>query len=36
MSPRQHYRVPLPGGASLPLGERTLIMGVINHIYNQQ
>ncbi len=30
MSPRQHYRVPLPGGASLPLGERTLIMGVIN------
>ena len=30
MSPRQHYRVPLPGGASLALGERTLIMGVIN------
>ena len=30
MSLRQHYRVPLPGGASLPLGERTLIMGVIN------
>ena len=30
MSLRQHYRVPLPGGASLSLGERTLIMGVIN------
>jgi dihydropteroate synthase len=30
MSPRQHYRVPLPGGASLSMGERTLIMGIIN------
>jgi dihydropteroate synthase len=30
MSLRQHYRVPLPGGAPLSLGERTLIMGVIN------
>jgi dihydropteroate synthase len=27
---RTHYVVPLPGGASLPLGERTLIMGILN------
>jgi dihydropteroate synthase len=30
MTPRLHYRVPLPGGASLALGERTLLMGIIN------
>ena len=27
---RRHYSVPLPNGASLVLGERTLVMGVLN------
>ena len=30
MQPRRRFTVPLPGGGSLALGERTLIMGVIN------
>jgi dihydropteroate synthase len=30
VTPRKHYTVRLPGGASLELGERTLIMGIIN------
>ena len=30
MQPRRRFSVPLPGGRSLALGERTLIMGVIN------
>ncbi len=30
MYPRRAYRVTLPGGGSLPLGERTLVMGVLN------
>jgi dihydropteroate synthase len=30
MPPRRRFTVPLPGGRSLVLGERTLIMGVIN------
>lgn len=30
MSPRKPYRVPLPGGRSLELGERTLVMGIVN------
>ena len=30
MHPRRRFVVPLPGGKSLALGERTLIMGVIN------
>ena len=29
-SPRRCYAVPLPGGGALILGERTLMMGVIN------
>jgi dihydropteroate synthase len=28
--PRRHFTVPLPDGGSLALGERTLIMGVVN------
>ena len=28
--PRRSFTVPLPGGASLELGERTLVMGVLN------
>jgi dihydropteroate synthase len=28
--PRRRYSVPLPGGRTLTLGERTLVMGVIN------
>jgi dihydropteroate synthase len=28
--PRTHYSVPLPGRAPLALGERTLVMGIIN------
>lgn len=28
--PRTHYSVPLPGRASLTLGDRTLVMGIIN------
>ena len=30
MQPRRRFTVPLPGGRSLSLGERTVIMGVIN------
>jgi dihydropteroate synthase len=30
MSSRRRFTVPLPGGASLALGERVLVMGVIN------
>jgi dihydropteroate synthase len=30
MQPRRRFTVPLPGGGSLVLGDRTLIMGVIN------
>src|SRR5258705_10685791 len=30
MQPRRRFTVPLPGGRTLPLGERTVIMGVIN------
>jgi dihydropteroate synthase len=30
MNPRACYSVPLPGGRSLDLGERTLVMGIIN------
>lgn len=30
MQPRRRFVVPLPGGRSLSLGERTLVMGVIN------
>src|SRR5882672_7937472 len=30
MQPRRRFTVPLPGGRALSLGERTLIMGVIN------
>ena len=30
MPPRRRFTVPLPGGASLALGERVLVMGVIN------
>src|SRR5918992_1487413 len=30
MHPRPRFSVPLPGGKSLHLGERTLIMGIIN------
>jgi dihydropteroate synthase len=30
MQPRRRFTVPLPGGRTLSLGERTLIMGVIN------
>lgn len=30
MPPRRRYTVPLPGGRALVVGERTLIMGVIN------
>jgi dihydropteroate synthase len=30
VNPRQLYTVPLPGGAALALGERTLVMGIIN------
>ena len=30
MQPRRRFALPLPGGASLALGERVLIMGVIN------
>jgi dihydropteroate synthase len=28
--PRKHYSVPLPGRAPLVLGERTLVMGIVN------
>jgi dihydropteroate synthase len=27
---RRHYSIPLPGRAALPLGERTLVMGILN------
>jgi dihydropteroate synthase len=30
MYPRRRFTVPLPGGRSLHLGERTLVMGIIN------
>jgi len=30
MQPRRRYTIPLPGGGSLALGDRTLIMGVVN------
>jgi dihydropteroate synthase len=30
MTPRKHFTVPLPGGRALELGERTLIMGILN------
>ena len=30
MPPRRRFTVPLPGGASLALGERALVMGVVN------
>src|SRR5918992_104340 len=30
MHPRPRFSVPLPGGKSLHLGERTLVMGIIN------
>jgi dihydropteroate synthase len=30
MPSRRHFTVPLPGGGSLALGERTLVMGVVN------
>ena len=30
MQPRRRFTVPLPGGGSLALGDRTLVMGVIN------
>ena len=30
IAPRKSYVVPLPGGGTLALGERTLVMGVIN------
>jgi dihydropteroate synthase len=30
MHPRRRFTVPLPGGRSLVLGERTLVMGIIN------
>jgi dihydropteroate synthase len=30
MPPRRRFTVPLPGGGSLALGDRTLIMGVVN------
>jgi len=30
MSMRRRFTVPLPGGASLALGQRTLVMGVVN------
>lgn len=30
MSTRRRFTVPLPGGASLVLGQRTLVMGVVN------
>lgn len=30
MLPRTTYRIPLPGGRTLTLGERTLVMGILN------
>ena len=30
MTPRASYRLPLPGGRALELGERTLVMGILN------
>ena len=30
MPPRRRFSVPLPGGGTLALGERTLVMGVVN------
>src|SRR5258705_10178421 len=30
MQPCRRFTVPLPGGRTLPLGQRTVIMGVIN------
>ena len=30
MHPRRRYSVPLPDGRTLALGERTLVMGILN------
>src|SRR5687768_4450711 len=30
MQPRRRFSIPLPGGRTLTLGERTLVMGIIN------
>src|SRR3990167_697398 len=30
MYPRRRFTIPLPGGRTLALGERTLVMGIIN------
>src|SRR5688572_24117145 len=30
MHPRRRFTIPLPGGRTLALGERTLVMGIIN------
>ncbi|HYD05489.1 MAG TPA: dihydropteroate synthase, partial [Reyranella sp.] len=30
MTPRDSYRLPLPGGRTLTLGERPLVMGILN------
>jgi dihydropteroate synthase len=30
VNPRKHYTIPLPGGRSLEVGARTLVMGIIN------
>src|SRR4051812_17740991 len=30
MQPRRRFTIPLPGGRTLALGERTVLMGVIN------
>src|SRR5918995_2673473 len=30
MYPRRRFTLPLPGGRTLALGERTLVMGIIN------
>lgn len=30
MFPRRHYTVPLPGGRALTMGDRTLVMGIVN------
>ncbi|HET9362954.1 MAG TPA: dihydropteroate synthase, partial [Vicinamibacterales bacterium] len=30
MSPRRRFTLPLPGGRTLELGGRTLVMGIIN------
>ena len=30
MNPRKHYTIPLPSGRTLELGDRTLVMGIVN------